>query len=1004
MPTSPRAFRWMLICILAMFSLSIPGTSRSANEEYLVNDDAIGEENRIDPVLIRLDGGDYLALWGDNGRGHIDVMGRRLSAELVPLDDPSYINSEQGYFQHRELDASTAGGGRIGVVWTDDRLGAPQVFARVLRSSDASPVAPEIRVSLELGFGPARAPRVATNSSGKSLVVWIADHNQRGHLFGQLVSANGTREGANIDLVPTSTGREQGEPAVASIPDGRWIVAWMETSESGDQNIFYRFLAADGTPTGSVLRANSDLFSDAPQTSPDVMCDGEKILVVWTDGRTSGFDVWGRWFDLEGEPLAPEASLREAPDDPGDLDPRIIRAAGGDFAIQWFGGFANRQRLMARLFDANGEPRTSSFAFDDPNAVVQMRGGRLAPAGNGKFIAAWSDNRTFAFNVYARALDATGQGGAVTTVQSVPRSSSQVYGDIALFPDGRAIAVWSDMQFGALTVFGRFLDEMGRPVGQSFQVSGVPPNASFDTVDFIESIADYSPSVAASADGFVVTWSINQQGGVLNAYGQYFLPDGTPVGGNFRVVPDRIGDSQWSSRPAMLPGGGFVIALQINDGNSGWDVVMQRFAADGLPVGPLIQCADNRTADQLAPDVAVSRFGQVMVTWSDRRNGGWDVYAQRFSSNGDRLGTNEIQHAEDPNYSDQLRPAVAISDDRTITVWETRPNLEGLIEARLEIFPTAAPDGSQSRARSVLNFVVNSEGIAKGAKYPDVAMTPDGHFLVTWWDNSRGHTELLAQRYDPEGTPIGSPYPVHGTGEEGSRLDPHVEVTESMIQFLWSDSRRAKGWDIRTRRVDWDFSGEPSPVWLSQWDASVDAGGVSLQWRTDFESGFSGFHVWRAPAESEAGSAAFPKDVAARLTRDPLGARGTGTYAFVDAAPPAGYVEYWLEAVDRDGSSEFFGPRTVRVQLAASALAWPNPFHDSVRFRLPGVSGDATIQILDITGRLVRDIGAPDASTWIWDGRNADGVVMPAGVYFARPKDPLQRQDTGSSLKLLRVR
>ena len=90
------------------------------------------------------------------------------------------------------------------------------------------------------------------------------------------------------------------------------------------------------------------------------------------------------------------------------------------------------------------------------------------------------------------------------------------------------------------------------------------------------------------------------------------------------------------------------------------------------------------------------------------------------------------------------------------------------------------------------------------------------------------------------------------------------------------------------------------------------------------------------------------------------------------------------------------------VQLNASALAWPNPFHDAVQLRLPGVDG-GTIQILDITGRLVREISVPEASTGIWDGRNADGLVMPAGAYFARPKDPLLRRDVEAS-KLLRVR
>lgn len=1004
MPTSPCASRWVLACVLAAACLGFSSASQSANEEYLVNDDSFGEENRVEPVLVRLDGGEYLALWGDNGRGHLDILARTLTAQLDPLTDPVYINSEQGYFQHREIDVSPVSGERLGVVWTDDRLGTRQVFARILRSTDGTPVASEVRVSVELGFGAAASPGIATNSSGTSLVAWITDQNQYGHVFGQLISADGTRSGTNIDLVPTGVGRKQAQPAVAPLPDGRWLVTWSEESESGDENILYRFLTANGSPLGSVMRANSDLFSDARQSSPDVMCDGEKALLVWADDRTSGFDVWGRWIDLEGNPIAPEATMREATDAPGDLDPRVIRSPNGDFAVQWFGGIDNRQRMMARLFDSTGAARTNSFVFDDPNVDVQMRGGRLAPASNGGWIAAWSDNRTFAFNCYARAIDVSGQGSSLETIYSVPKSAAQVYGDLALFPDGRAIAVWSDMQFGALTVFGRFLDETGRPIGESFQVSGVPPNAIFDTIDSIEAIADYSPSVAASEDGFVVTWTINHYGGVLHAYAQFYRPDGTPVGGNFRIAPDVLADSQWSPRPAMIPGGGFVIALQMNSG-TGWDVLLQRYAADGLPLGTRIQCADNpgAAADQLDPDVAVSRFGQVIVAWIDRRGGGWDVFAQRFAPNGDRLGLNEIQHPEDPNYSDQLRPSVAISDDRTITVWETRPNLDGLVEARLEIFPTAAPDGSQSRAQTVVNFVVNNDGIEKGPKYPKVSMTPDGRFLITWWDNFRGHTELFAQRYDPEGEPIGSPYPVHGTGDEGSRLDPRVEVTESMIQYLWSDSRRAKGWDIRVRRVDWGFSGEPSPVRLSRWDASVDSRGVALAWQTASEIGFSGFHVWRSAAESEIGSAQFPAEQAARLTSSLLGAAEEDRYSFLDSAPPIGFVEYWLEAVDGDGSSEFFGPQTVRVSLASGQLSWPNPFHDSVQLRLPG-GKDGAIQILDVTGRIVREIARPEAgSTWLWDGRNEEGGVVPAGVYFARAKDPLVRGE-GQSLKLLRIR
>ncbi|MCA9729627.1 MAG: hypothetical protein KC729_18215, partial [Candidatus Eisenbacteria bacterium] len=780
MLTSPRSSRRALGLSLlgpVLFALA-PSHGFAAYEEYLVNDDTFGQESRIDPVVVPLDDGSFLFLWEDNGRGHTDLLARPVSAALEPMGEAFYVNHEDGYFQHRDLDVSVPKGGTFATVWTDDRLGERRVFARTFASEDGTPNASsEVRVSVELGFGATYTPAVATNAVGKSLVVWTAQQSGAGHVYGQLLTAQGAREAANLDLVPSVVGRHQSNPSVASLPDGRWILTWTEEDESRDENVFYRFLAANGTPTGTVRQANTDIFSDVPQQNPAVMVLDDKMLVVWSDGRTSTLDAWGRWFDFDGEPLGSESLLREAADSPGDLDPRAIRGTGDGFAVQWFGGIDNRQRMMTRFFNADGTGRTDSFAFDDPIFGVLMRGGRLAPAADGKWIATWSDNRTFAFDCYAREIDATGNAGPVHTIYSRPKSASQIYGDIAMFPDGRAVVVWSDMQYGSLTIFGRFLDETGQPVGSSFQVSGVPANALFDTVDSIEGLADYSPAVSASADGFVVTWAINQEGGRLNAFAQYYRPDGNPVGGNFRIAPDAITSLQRSPRPAMIPGGGFVIVLEISNANNGGDVFLQRYAADGLPIGNRINCADSTPAAQIDPDVAVSPFGEILVTWVDRRGGGWDIWSQRFSANGDRIGSNVSLHGEDEPFSDQLRPSGAIAGDRTITVWETRPNLDGLVEARLEIFPTFGPDGSTQRRGEIRTFLVNADRVAKGAKYPQAAMAPNGNFIITFWDNSSGQTDLVVQRYDPDGNPMGDSYSMHGTGTDGSRLDPKLEVT-----------------------------------------------------------------------------------------------------------------------------------------------------------------------------------------------------------------------------------
>jgi flagellar hook assembly protein FlgD len=69
--------------------------------------------------------------------------------------------------------------------------------------------------------------------------------------------------------------------------------------------------------------------------------------------------------------------------------------------------------------------------------------------------------------------------------------------------------------------------------------------------------------------------------------------------------------------------------------------------------------------------------------------------------------------------------------------------------------------------------------------------------------------------------------------------------------------------------------------------------------------------------------------------------------------------------------------------------AYPNPFRDrvGVLMRLPG-PGDARLEIYDAQGRVVKRtwFSALTAGEHVldWDGRDALGRRLPAGLYFAR--------------------
>ncbi len=77
-------------------------------------------------------------------------------------------------------------------------------------------------------------------------------------------------------------------------------------------------------------------------------------------------------------------------------------------------------------------------------------------------------------------------------------------------------------------------------------------------------------------------------------------------------------------------------------------------------------------------------------------------------------------------------------------------------------------------------------------------------------------------------------------------------------------------------------------------------------------------------------------------------------------------------------------------RVAASALrAVPNPFNPGteLRFSLPR-DGMAQVRIFDVRGRLVRALGGerlPSGErTLTWDGKDAQGVSAPSGLYFCR--------------------
>jgi hypothetical protein len=167
---------------------------------------------------------------------------------------------------------------------------------------------------------------------------------------------------------------------------------------------------------------------------------------------------------------------------------------------------------------------------------------------------------------------------------------------------------------------------------------------------------------------------------------------------------------------------------------------------------------------------------------------------------------------------------------------------------------------------------------------------------------------------------------------------------------------------------------------------SRDDGAAVLRWRHDDGPRGAWFRVWRANAPGELTGT--PGTGAVRLADDWL--TGRERYEFIDPSPGLD-AAWWIEARDREGSIDWYGPvrATGNAPPAKLELASvPGADGPSLAVTLPR-AGHLRIELFNVTGRRVRrladrtfDAGRHDIA---WDGRDDAGRAA-NGVYFARAR------------------
>ncbi len=368
------------------------------------------------------------------------------------------------------------------------------------------------------------------------------------------------------------------------------------------------------------------------------------------------------------------------------------------------------------------------------------------------------------------------------------------------------------------------------------------------------------PDVGFDAEGnFVVVWqSLGSGGDDTSGYsvqGQRFAPDGTPVGAQFQVNTYTT-NRQGVARVAVTPAGDFVVVWS-SDGSHGSDsdsysVHGQVFASDGSPVGDNFQVNTSTGDTQFHADVAADAVGEFVVVWRSDESAGNDTFlssiqGQRYDGDGNPLGGEFQVNTYTTNI--QSWPAVAASPAGDfVVVWQSDGS-----------------SGSDTNYYSVQAQCFDAGGQPVGAQFqvntvttqrqflPDVAMGPDGGFVVAWRDYAPVGNEDLsvqARRYDAGGNPLGPQFQLNSY-TSGLQIYPRLAIApDGGFLAVWTSTGSAGDdqdlFSVQARLFDAEGAPQGADLQVNEStagfqflpSAAVDSAGRFLAtWQSDASTG-----------------------------------------------------------------------------------------------------------------------------------------------------------------------
>ena len=765
--------------------------------DFLVNDDTIGGCDQYYPSVAMDSAGNFVIVWEDKRNGNPDIYGQMFNKDGIPQGSNFRVNDDAGTETQYNPSIAINNGGNFVIVWEDYRNPSTDIYAQIY-NADGIPKGTNFKVNDDAGYTGQYFPSIEMDGEGNFVITWHDYRNGNPDIYAQRYDSSGIAQGINFKVNDDPGTSSQYYPSIAMDNSGNFVITWQDY-RNGNYDIYAQRYDSVGIAQGINFKVNDDAGTKAQYTPSIVMGTMGNFVITWQDSRNGTFnpDIYAQMYDSLGVIQGTNFKVNDDPGTSSQYYPSIAMDNSGNFVITWQDYRNGNYDIYAQRYNTGGVAQGTNFKVNDDAGTNLQDAPSIAMDNAGKFAIVWEDRRNGNYDIYVQRYNPDGSGEGANLIVNNDTASSYQF-----YP---SIAMNNASKF--IITWYDYRNINPDIYAQRYNPNGIPIGANFMVNDDTNATGQEYPSIGINNTGkFVITWH-NYRNGNPDIYAQRYDSNGIAQGINFKVNDDPGTSSQYYPSIAMDNSGNFVIVWR-DYRNGNYDIYAQRFDSNGVVQGTNFRVNDDAgTSDQDYPSVMMNSESRFVIAWSDKRNGNYDIYAQIYDSIGVAQGTNFRVNDDIGNTRNQYEPSVAMdSAGNFVIVWTDYRNGDLNPDIYGQMFDKdGIPQGS--------NFRVNDDAGINNQYYPSVAIDPyDSRFVIVWTDfrNPDGDPEIMAQKYE-YGSPSGSNIQLNGADlfpynyQYSSRFS--VSCNSNNVVFAWIDNRRHKGWDIYGKLTDWGLTG-----------------------------------------------------------------------------------------------------------------------------------------------------------------------------------------------------